>query len=405
MFYCSVTQIKNWLLKDPLLDYLNIYGDKEKQVKPTFEECDFSTFIMDMGNKWEEHVVNILIDRCKSEGITYTSVDRKTGYHQTKNSIQQGIDLIFQAQVKDWNNNIVGYPDIIIKKKAFLKLFKTRVPELNNIKDNDYIVIDIKYSSVKGTGPTSEEIDNYIVEDSDYIRFIRGQILMYNRLGKFRSSVGFIISKDPATIDYPITTKTDDTELITDCNNAINWLKLLHESGKNIDVSSVHPNMNNTMDGYWREYKKELLGLTSPEKKNIKVINDIVYMTAISCYKFKLGEPSREYIVAVMVKYNDEIYFNLSSGLTFKDENNLLESLKLHLTPYQNKQAVCSGFKTYSSVVINNLNPERKGSIKNKMEICAVYNRNKLNSSIIDGIFNYCLEDCKELEYQYTIKD
>ena len=145
-FYCSVSQIKNYLLEEPLLDYLNLYGDKSNHVKPHFEECDFSTFIMDMGNKWEEYVVNIIVEKCKKENISYTFVERKTGYHQTKEALNKKTDIIFQPQVKDWNNNIVGYPDIIVKKKAFLKLFKF---PLDNIPDDEYIVIDIKFSSIK----------------------------------------------------------------------------------------------------------------------------------------------------------------------------------------------------------------------------------------------------------------
>ena len=77
-FYCCVSQIKNFLLEEPLLDYLNLYGDKSKQTKPTFEDCDFSTFIMDMGNKWEEYVVNLIIEKCKLNNISYTFVERKS---------------------------------------------------------------------------------------------------------------------------------------------------------------------------------------------------------------------------------------------------------------------------------------------------------------------------------------
>jgi hypothetical protein len=403
MFYCSVTQIKNWFLREPLLDYLNFYGDKEKQVKPYFEECDFSTFIMDMGNKWEEIVVNMLIEKCKKEGIIYTSVERKSGYHQTKTALQQGIDVIFQAQVKDWTNNIVGYPDIIVKKKAFLKLFKSRVNELNSIKDNDYIVMDIKYSTIQGSGPTSEEPDNYIVENSNYIRFIRGQISMYSRLGKFNSKVGFIISKDPSSIEYPIATINNDPEIVKDCDDAIKWLKMLYEKGKDLDISSILPNMKNTMDGYWRDYKKELLGITPPNRLQTIIKKDALYITTVMSNKFEFGETVREYLVAVMVKNKDETYFNISNGLTEEDENRLLDSLDLFLKPLiGTKKIVSYGVSFYGSVRID-ITPERKGKIRNKMEICAAYNRNKVSSEIIKAISQYCLEDCNELENEYSL--
>jgi hypothetical protein len=386
-FYCSVSQLKNYLLEEPLLDYLNLYGDKEKQVKPYFEECDFSTFIMEMGNKWEEYVVKLIVEKCKTKNMSYTFVERKTGYIQTKNAINK-IDVIFQAQVKDWNKNIYGYPDIILKKKAFLKLFKIKNSDLNNIPDDEYIVIDIKFSSVK------YDKNNFIQETSNYIKFIKGQVSMYSRLLKTSSPVGFIISKDKTTIEYPIIIEVKDKALIKECDEAINWLKLLYEKGKDLDISTLKPNMINTMDGYWREYKKELLNykpLTKPNYLKMKNEN-IAYVTTIICNKFDLHLPVKQYTVAVMAKLKNKIIFNISYG--FSD---IIEPLNL-----ENYEIVSSREIPNAKQVIE-IEPARKGTIKSELEITAVYNRNKINDDIIRGIIDYCLEDCNELEKQYNL--
>ncbi len=377
-FYCSVSQIKNYLLEEPLLDYLNLYGDKSKQVKPHFEECDFSSFIMDLGNKWEEYVVNIIVEKCKKENIPYTFVERKSGYHQTKEALNKKIDVIFQAQVKDWTNNIVGYPDIIVKKKAFLKLFKF---PLDNIPDDEYVVIDIKFSSVKA------DENSYVIETSNYIKYIKGQISMYSRLLKSVSPVGFIISKDKDTIDYPIAVNVKDKDLIKVCDEAINWLKLLYQKGKDLDISNLKPNLNNTMDGYWREYKKELLFPSNEEEIPISKKENVAYLTKINCNKFDLHLPVKQYTVAVMVKTKDKIFFNISTE--FSDEN-LLEHLELE------------NFTVVSSH-IQDIDIHRKGTIKTDLEITAAYNKGKLSDEIIHGIINYCLENCNELEKRYNL--
>jgi hypothetical protein len=390
MFYSCVSQIKNYLLEEPLLDYLNLYGDKEKQVKPTFEECDFSTFIMDMGNKWEDYIVNIIVEKCKSENISYTFVERKTGYHQTKDALNKKFDVIFQAQVKDWTNNIVGYPDIILKKRAFLKLFKTRLLELENITDGEYIVIDIKFSSVK------YDEKYYIQETSNYIKFIKGQVSMYSKLLKSTSYVGFIISKDINTLDYPITILVKDKTLLKDCNDAIEWLKLLYQKGKDLDISRLKPNMNNTMDGYWREYKKELLGQINPEKQSSEIKKqDIAYISSISCTKFDLHLPVKQYTVAVMTKLNDKIYFNLNPSFSDEIDTNNISSVV--------SGTVVSTRNINIQNHIINIEPKRKGTIKSELEITAVYNRGKVSDEIIRGIIQYCLEDCNELEKQYNL--
>ncbi len=392
-FYCSVSQIKNFLLEEPLLDYLNLYGDKSKQTKPTFEECDFSTFIMDMGNKWEEYVVNIIVEKCKLNNLSYTFVERKSGYHQTKNALSNKTDVIFQAQVKDWNNNITGYPDIILKKSAFLKLFKSSFDELNNVPDNEYIVIDIKFSTVK-----SDE-NSYVIQNSNYIKFIKGQISMYSRMLKSVSPIGFIISKDISTIEYPISVNVKDKVLNKECDSAIEWLKLLYEKGKDLDISNLKPNLNNTMDGYWREYKKELTSFSEEKQDDWVEIpsapkTNVEYISTVVCNKFDLHSPVKQYTVAVMVKLNNEIHFNITYGFT---DENLLEQYNI-----DNYTVVSTRKLEFPSHIIN-INPERKGPIKSELEITAVYNRDKLSEEIIRGIIDYCLEDCNELEKRYNL--
>ena len=323
-------------------------------------------------------MVNIIVEKCKKENISYTFVERKSGYHQTKEALNKKIDVVFQPQVKDWNNNIVGYPDIIVKKKAFLKLFKF---SLDNIPDDEYVVIDIKFSSVK-----SDE-KSYVLETSNYIKYIKGQISMYSRLLKSISPVGFIISKDKSTIEHPIAVNVKDKELVKVCDDAINWLKLLYQKGKDLDISNLKANLNNTMDGYWREYKKELF-LPSNEEENLTIKKEnIAYLTKINCNKFDLHLPVKQYTVAVMVKIKDKIFFNITTD--FSDEN-LLATLELgNLT-------VISSDKQY-------IDPPRKGTIKTDLEITAVYNRGKLSDEIIHGIVNYCLENCNELEKRYNL--
>lgn len=398
-FYCSVSQIKNFLLDEPLLDYLNLYGDKSKQSKPFFEECDFLTFIMDMGNKWEEYVVNIIVEKCKLNNLSYTFVERKSGYHQTKNALSNKTDVIFQAQVKDWNNNITGYPDIIVKKNAFLKLFKSSFVELQNIPDTEYIVIDIKFSSIK-----SDE-NFYVIETSNYVKFIKGQISMYSRMLKSVSPVGFIISKDSLTIDNPIAVNVKDKNIIKACDDAINWLKLLYKEGKNMDISNLKPNLNNTMDGYWREYKKELATIQKNsfiEKQNelvnippnITFKTNVAYMSTVVCNKFDLHLPVEPYTVAIMLKLNNKIHFNITYGFT---DENLLGQYNL-----ENYTIVSNRKLDFPSYVLN-CDPNHKGTIKTELEITAVYNRNKLSEEIIRGIIDYCLEYCNELEKQYNL--
>lgn len=324
MFYCSVTSIKNWILGDPLIDYLNFYGDKSLLNKPHFEECDFSSFIMDMGNKYETVVVNKLIEKCITYNLTYTSIERSKGYHQTKDAISKNTDIIFQAQVKDWNRNIVGYPDIIVTKKAFLKLFKITsqavIYELSKIKDKDYIVIDVKYSSI-------DVNDGFIDEKIKYHRFIRSQIAMYTNIAKFKCGIGFIISKDLETINSPIATYTNDKCLIEDYEKAIEWLMYLHREGKTWSfdgtIKQLYPNMNNAMDGGWRNFKNDL----AIKLKEVSLINGIGESLRDKLHKEDIYTYDNPLFVEKLEKFIDKDTKTYTRILTMR--NNLLNDKKV----------------------------------------------------------------------------
>jgi hypothetical protein len=210
------------------------------------------------------------------------------------------------------------------------------------------------------------------------------------------SPIGFIISKDISTIEHPIAVNVKDKDLNKECDSAIEWLKLLHEKGKDLDISNLKPNLNNTMDGYWREYKKELTSKyeveINPEIKTPKT--NVAYICTVVCNKFDLHSPVKQYTVAVMVKLNNEIHFNITYGFT---DENLLEQYNI-----ENYTLVSNRKLDFPSNIIN-IDPERKGPIKTELEITAVYNRDKLSEEIIRGIIDYCLEDCNELEKRYNL--
>ncbi len=370
-----VTQIKNWFLNDPLVDYLNVFGDKTFMVKPHYEECDFTKFIMDMGNKYEEVVVTKIKKMCDEQKLTYKDIDRKAGYHQTKEAFLQKTDVIFQAQVKDWDQNIVGYPDILIKVSAFKKIFGDA--KVKHLPDKNYVVFDVKYSSFN-------QKENNIEDDNDYTHFVRGQIACYtlilNKMLKQKVDIAFIISKDLTTLTNPLYTNVNDQLLINDIDDAFDWINQLYTFGKGWVLNPptnkyLLPNMSNTKDGYWRNFKEllakeinevslipgignkvraklhssgiydyNLISSDTISNQSFLYINSVtsntncieqldltnikssldsvkfVYIDIETCYKFELTESGQEYITMIGIYYNSIIKkFTLSNTVLTKD--------------------------------------------------------------------------------------
>jgi len=273
------SNLKNFFLKDHLLDYLNLAGDHSKKDQFAFPECDFSNLMFDLGNKFEDVIIKKIMTECNNWSISYQFVNRKivNPYLITKEAFELGIDIIFQPFLKDWKYMIVGYPDIIIKKKAFDLLFAKYKDLVAHLKEDVYIVIDVKYS-------TLPQKDLIFTPKTAYHKFIQAQVLMYKDLvaktTKKASSVGFLLSKDEGLVQV-----LDSDDVQKEIKLAISWVQKVRSHWKNWDISGdcpmdkltntpiyeLYPNMSNQYDTPWRSYKIEI----SKRFKDISLVSGI----------------------------------------------------------------------------------------------------------------------------------
>ena len=61
--WITSTKVRNYLLKDPILDWLDLYGKEKGYIKETSTNLSFSTFIMNQGKKFEKE--SMLCQRSK----------------------------------------------------------------------------------------------------------------------------------------------------------------------------------------------------------------------------------------------------------------------------------------------------------------------------------------------------
>ena len=267
------SNLRNYFLKDTLLDYLNMYVDPSLKDVSTFPEADFTKLMFDLGNEYESNIVAKLISLCNKLDLTYYQVDRnskETPYSQTKTAFQLRVDIIFQPFLKDWSTNIAGYPDIIISKHAYKKLFHENLITVDKFSDQSYFVIDVKYSTLTA-------------QETDYQRFIRAQVKIYNTLlttvlnglkilTKPSPTVAFILGKGDGELGKLTMLQLDDNQLNKDIYDAIQWVNKVRKEGKNWDINSqqpfdrqtqtvlkeLFPNMGNKYDYPWHSYKTVL---------------------------------------------------------------------------------------------------------------------------------------------------
>jgi hypothetical protein len=253
----SVTSIKNWILQDPLLDYLNLYGDPMEKDVYEFEECNFSTFIMNKGNEYEKKVYDYIIEQSNKFKYSLSHINRDSFYQATKQAFKDKSDIILQPFIKNWDTGLFGFPDILIKKSIIKRLFE--LPFEIDGNEDDYICIDVKYSSC------NEKNGMFHIENN-YHTFVACQVMLYgqiiNKNCKQNTKYAFILPKDTTKLLAVDINNKERAEL---CDMALNWFQYVKINKEDFDLGvckpnmvELLPNMNNTMDHPWRGYKTKL---------------------------------------------------------------------------------------------------------------------------------------------------
>jgi len=296
----SPSKIRNYLLKDPLLDWLQEYNiisvnstpnkTNSKHLYPNTKlrvngVDNFTEFIMNQGIVFENEVYKFLKRKFQTvkigEAYQARSVDK---FNETINCMKKGIEIIYQGVLHDYENKIYGCPDLLVRSDRINDIFQSNILPHNiclkgSIKLNTpyhYIVIDIKHSTLYLTS------DGIHLRNCNSIPCYKGQILLYTKaLGTiqgYQSQYGFVLGKKWICTKNNRTTSSDDfmNKLgVIDFNNfdseynkkvveAIKWVTKMRNEGHKWtllplpSIPELYPNMKNEKDGKWRSIKNEL---------------------------------------------------------------------------------------------------------------------------------------------------
>ena len=117
--WVSATETSNFILGDPLLDWLNLYaadlGFKKDNQLPGYDpRLDFGAFIMEQGRRFESAVVNLLRASNPVLQITFgASSDRRAA--QAKAAFERGTPVVYQGVLVDTKERITGIPDLLVR--------------------------------------------------------------------------------------------------------------------------------------------------------------------------------------------------------------------------------------------------------------------------------------------------
>ena len=294
----SASSIRNYLLNDPLLDWLKYYSINNINDIPMQKKNDnftkfqstksnilsFNNFIMEQGNLFEKIVFDKLKEQIQNTDIKMVQVSFNNEaqsynkYMETLNYMKEGVDIIYQGVLHDYKKHLYGVPDLLVRSDKFYKIFNQQIqyPHYKSKINYHYVVVDIKHSSIY------LNCNKTFIKDINSIPAYKGQILIYNKiLSEFLGYIpqyGFILSKkiiftkknisyscdnfmeNIATIDY----KGVDKNYNYLTNRAIEWVRIMRTDGHTWrllptpSVLELHPNMKNDKDDGYRNIKIDL---------------------------------------------------------------------------------------------------------------------------------------------------
>jgi hypothetical protein len=289
----SGSSVRNYYLKDPLLDWLSYYNiktindiPKKKNVfsnvfsknitKKNLINYNHTQYIMEQGNKYENIIYSYLKDNYETIKIANDYYNRdEILFNETIKYMTLGTPIIYQGVLHNYNNKTFGSPDLMIRSDYINKIFGYSVINDEELKLNSpklnlpyyYIIIDIKFSSIHFSS------DGIHILNNNNTPAYKSQILIYNlalqNITGLIFNKSFILGKDfqfgiskLGLIDYE-NSKLDIMYNNT-LNNALEWIRLVRHDGHNWcllpipTIKELYPNMNNKKDEPYRFIKNDL---------------------------------------------------------------------------------------------------------------------------------------------------
>ena len=289
----SGSAIKNYLLNDPLIDWLDLYYNdykygnqmnkkKNNNKKAVNNNKMNNSIILQNGITFEEAIISEMKQKYKNKyaHIAYSHADlTDEKAKETLQKMNEGVPIIFQAVLIDRKIGLWGIADILIRNDYLSKIWKNHLDEyeankkgklLNN--KYHYRVIDIKWTTLNMC------VDGRTIRNSERIPAYKGQLAIYNKiLGKMQ---GYYPAKtyilcNAMRNDDSLETNTCferlgeieyngfDDGYIERTQEGINWIRDVRKNGHSWHLippsnSNLYPNMSNHTDTQWTEIKNDI---------------------------------------------------------------------------------------------------------------------------------------------------
>ena len=297
-FWVYATETRNYMLKDPFLDFVRLYPTKfidynskyKKYIRnnATNSEKNFTNILMEKGLNFENQVIQLLKKKVgKNNFINISGNENPRSnekYLNTCKAIKSGIPFIYSGVLHNSKNQTYGIPDLIVRSdwlnKMVLNPCISRQEEnihANNLSGRyHYRIVEIKNTTL------SLLKDGIHLSNNGTFQAYKAQVYIYNKaltqIQGYDSQISYILgsrwkyksNKKSYTGNYCfdrlaiLNFSGHDFSYIDRTYNSILWLKDLKKYGSKWSLktqplprSELYPNMSNKLDKPYTELKKK----------------------------------------------------------------------------------------------------------------------------------------------------
>ena len=327
--WISATSTYNYMMKDPLLDWLNYHytSSNHKDSSKHTNTYNFTTYIMNQGIIFERKIVKFIIKKFGQDRfIEINGQDdprNPAKFKQTIAAMKKGIPFIHSGVIHNKSNKTFGIPDLLVRSDWMCYLVNDDVecedhpsPKLGV--DWHYRVVDIKFTCL-----LLRSDGKHLLNSGSFPAY-KAQLLIYNWgigaiqgytpdqvyiLGRRWSYTtrGQIYTGDSCfdklgIIDYG----DQDSKYLELTQQALDWIREVRTKDAAkwnildypLDRWELYPNMCNSHDYPWHEVKKNIarrakeltcLWMVGPKNRNIALDDGICQWNDPRCNSLALG--------------------------------------------------------------------------------------------------------------------
>jgi len=381
--------LKNYILKDPVCDWFTIQEFLKNPLYKRDKENEFNKYINEKSLTFKDNLINIFKDNIHKK--SYKLVNNN---NETLDFIDKNYDLIINPCLKN-KDNIFITCDLLVKYSLFKKVY----PKINlELKNNDYMIISIIYTTVEFKKDKNYIIDNnYLVYEKCKINELKKTL--YEKTEKKYEA--FILAKDYIYKDEKLINnenicKVESEKYNEIYQNSLSWIKNLKKNYKKMNILpkptnyELYPNMN-FRGSLWENEKFKL----ASKIKELTLVWNISIKERNLLLEKNIKSWDNPNLIPFLKNEKQEklIHINNQNEIIISPRKNISYDFKIELK--KNNNEIFLDIESFLSIEnsLNNENP--------KIAIIGFFYNNKYYDYTIN---NYTIDDEKYLLKNFSEK-